>query len=198
MSLTYRLMYRVGFAPWDNELVPPELVELVEGPRALPPGRALDLGCGRGTHAIYLAQHGWQVTGVDLVPRALETARRKADAAGAQPTFVPGDITRLLELGIGMDYDLLLDVACFHGLTADQRPGATRQITRVARSGAILLLVGFAPAKRGPLPHGIDKDEIVRLFEGEWELLWQRSATDAPLPGPLRNADPSWYCLRKR
>ncbi len=50
MSLFFRLAYVIGFKPWDSGVPPPELVSVVEGPGALPPGRALDLGCGTGTN----------------------------------------------------------------------------------------------------------------------------------------------------
>jgi methylase of polypeptide subunit release factors len=49
--LFFSLMYRTGRPPWDTGIAPPELVEAVEGPHALPPGRALDLGCGTGPTA---------------------------------------------------------------------------------------------------------------------------------------------------
>ena len=93
MRTFYGITYRLKFTPWDNGIVPPELSELVEGPHSLPASRALDLGCGTGTQAIYLARHGWQVTGVDFMVRPLEEAKRRAAAAGVQPTWVQGDIT---------------------------------------------------------------------------------------------------------
>ena len=82
MSLWWQLAYIVGFKPWDSGISPPELVSVVEGPEALAPGRALDLGCGTGTNVVYLAQHGWEATGVDLVRRALRRAHDRASAAG--------------------------------------------------------------------------------------------------------------------
>ena len=80
--VVYWLAYRLGLAVWRRPTPPADLVALVEGPSALPAGRALDLGCGTGTDAIYLAIHGWDITGVDAVPKALATARRDASAAG--------------------------------------------------------------------------------------------------------------------
>lgn len=198
MRKTYDIMYRLGLTPWDTGIVPPELADLVEGPDALPAGRALDLGCGTGTQAIYLTRHGWQVTGVDFMARPLAEAQRKAAAAGVQPTWVQGDITHLSDLGLSTDYDLVLDLACFHGLKEEERPDTARQITGLVRPGAIFLLGAFAPGKRGPLPRGIGQDEVARLFGNDWQVLWQRRAPDAPVPRFLKSADPTWYCLQKK
>lgn len=193
----YRLLYRLGFKPWDNNIVPMELAELVEGPQALPPGRALDLGCGTGTQAIYLTQHGWQVTGVDFVGRALDEARRRAASAGVTPAWVEGDVTRLPELGIGAGYNLLLDAGCFHGLTADQRAAYAAGAAAVSASGAKFLLFGFAYGRRGPAPRGVSREEVVSRFAPDWRLLWTHPAREATLPPFLRGADPAWYCLRR-
>jgi hypothetical protein len=120
--VVYWLAYRLGLAVWRRPTPPADLVALVEGPSALPTGRALDLGCGTGTDAIYLATHGWDVTGVDAVPKALATARRDATAAGVAPRFVQGDVTRLHELSVGDGYALIVDFGCFHTLPEDRRP----------------------------------------------------------------------------
>lgn len=87
--LFFRLTYLLGWKPWDSGVPPPELVGWVEGSRALPPGRALDIGCGTGTNVRYLLDHAWQVTGVDFVPRAVHAAKQKAPGA----TLLIGDVT---------------------------------------------------------------------------------------------------------
>src|SRR5271166_3046889 len=81
----YRFTYRHGNPRWDSSEVRPELKELAAGLR---PGRALDLGCGTGTDAIYLDQLGWDVVGVDFVPEAIKTAERRAIGAGSRAHFV--------------------------------------------------------------------------------------------------------------
>ena len=63
--------------PWDSGTPDPMLIEMVES-RAIAPGRTLDVGCGTGTNAIYLADHGFEVMGVDLSPVAIEQARARA------------------------------------------------------------------------------------------------------------------------
>ncbi len=86
----FRVFYRLGFTPWDGHPIAQSLRTWSrEGDDALPAGSALDLGCGTGDSSIYLAQHGWKVTGVDFVPKALEKARAKAAAAGAVDQLRP-------------------------------------------------------------------------------------------------------------
>ena len=101
MSTFFRAMYRFGFTPWDSGVTPPELKELIEGPQARTPAKALDLGCGTGTNALYMTQHGWDVTAIDFVPRAITMAKAKAAAANASRRLIRGDVTRLEELGVG-------------------------------------------------------------------------------------------------
>ena len=64
---------------------------LLEGPNALAQGRALDVGCGSGRDAVYLAKHGWHVTGVDFAETGLNAARRRAQEDGVEVRWVKGD-----------------------------------------------------------------------------------------------------------
>ncbi len=65
----YRLMYRLGFAPWERRNVPELWRPLFEGPDAMEPARALDIGCGSGRDAVHLAGRGWQVSAVEFVDK---------------------------------------------------------------------------------------------------------------------------------
>lgn len=169
----YWLFYRLGLIIWQRPAPPAELVALVEGPSPLPAGRALDLGCGTGTDTIYLATHGWEVTAVDMVPRALATARRRAVAAGVAPRFIHGDVTRLRELAVGDGYTVLLDFGCFHTLPEDRRPAYVTGVSRAAAPAATLLLYGFRrPPKAAPMHAGITVEEVERRFgPAGWHLL---------------------------
>jgi len=101
-----QLAYLLGKPPWDTEVAPPELAQAIKGTAA---GRALDLGCGTGTNSVYLARHGWDVVGVDMVKSALRRAKVKAHAAGVRPEFLRGDVTRLDQLPTGTDFSLFFD-----------------------------------------------------------------------------------------
>jgi SAM-dependent methyltransferase len=192
----YHIAYLIGVTPWDRGTIPPPLIELVEGPERLPPERAIDLGCGTGTQAIYLARHGWLVTAIDLVARSLRTARQKAQRAGVSVEWVLGDVARLTEVVRG-GYSLLFDYGCFHGLADAAREQYTQGASAVAIPGAFLLLGGFAPGRRGPLPRGVSRIEIEARFS-RWEVRWAKRDSGPPLPRFLANADPTWYLLRRR
>jgi methylase of polypeptide subunit release factors len=92
VSRWYRFAYRIGFRPWESDapsMIPQfdQLLAQVEETRAVPPGSALDLGCGTGRWSVRLAERGWQVVGVDVVPRAIDAARHRAEQAGVDVTF---------------------------------------------------------------------------------------------------------------
>src|SRR3978361_2525334 len=91
----YALAYRVGFTPGERyaTAAAPSIAALLDREEAArPPGRALDLGCGRGVYTRELARRGWQAVGVDNVPRAIEAADR-TPVPGTR--FLVADVTDL-------------------------------------------------------------------------------------------------------
>ncbi len=148
---TYDVMYRFG-APWEGQ-PREELVNLVRSgrlsPDALPPGRAVDLGCGSGSNAIFLADHGFDVTGVDFSPVALEKARISAKGRPRPDIrWVRGDLTADEILGVPGPFDLLVDYGTLDDLKRDRRVAMARTVKRLARPGAVFLLWCFYRAKR--------------------------------------------------
>lgn len=195
MGIAYRVMYAIGFTPWDG-VRPNELKQVIEGPDALPKGRALDLGSGKGTKAIYMAAHGWEVTGVEMVPRALREARKRAMAAGVEVDFRLGDVTRLSDLGLTPGYTLVFDFGCYHGLRSDQRARYAEGVTALAGPGATLLMMAFTKALP-PVPSGVSDSELRERFGPAWDLSWSRPSADAGTPAMMRAAA-AWFCLNKR
>jgi len=179
----FRVFYRIGFTPWDGHEIATSLRNLVEGDNPLSPSTALDVGCGTGDTSIYLAQHGWRVTGVDFVPRALDKARAKAQAANAKVDFRQGDATKLSAEGVGAGFSLIVDNGCLHGMSAEDRDSYVREITAVAAPDARLLLVEFTPGGSIAVP-GISQDEIERRFAPAWAL---QSADDESWAKNLRH-----------
>ena len=104
----------------------------------LPPGRALDVACGEGRNALWLAKHGWDVTGVDFSPVALDRARDLEAASGATVRWIQADAHDSGTWGGG--YDLVL-MAYLH-LPPVSRCDALRAAARALAPGGTLLVVG--------------------------------------------------------
>lgn len=134
--LTFALWYYFN-PPWDSGISPPELMDFIEN---RPPGRAIDLGCGTGTNVITLAKKGWQVTGIDFAPRAIQIAKRKIKKANVQADVHVGDVTNLE--GIEGPFDFALDLGCFHGL-GEKKGHYLNELDRVLAPGGHWLMYGF-------------------------------------------------------
>jgi SAM-dependent methyltransferase len=192
MSFVFRAMYRFGFTPWDSGVPPPELKELIEGPTARTPGKALDLGCGTGTNVLYMAQHGWDVTGIDFVPKALNAARGKVTAANVSPRLILGDVTRLPELNIGDGFSLVFDLGCLHSIPEGRRDAYVAGMTAASARGADYLVWGFYKAPNRLANLSLQREEVERRFGMSWDLVraWGGEQPDR-FPG-------RWYHLKKR
>lgn len=190
--LFYWFAYRRGCPPWDTGISPPELLAVIEGDNALPPGRVLDLGCGTGTNSIYLAQHGWDVSAVDFTARALERASEKAARAGVMVKFYRGDVTRLGDLPLRGPFDLLFDLGCFHSLTPQGRAAYAQGVAALSKPGTLLLLYAFVPRKLGRRMVGAAPDDIKAVLGGAFDCEQIDWGSDAPGTGS------AWYSFRKR
>ena len=205
MGVPYRLFYRLGFHPWE-ELVehPPfadklaDLFEREETGREPPYGPALDVGCGSAVWGIKLAERGWQVTGVDLVEKALQRGRERVREVGVDMRLVEGDVTHLRGTDVGGDFRLVLDTGTFHGLDADQRAAMGREVSAIAADDATVLLDVFAPRRRGPLPRGASRSDVEVAFP-DWEVADVEVADSDPDPiAKLFRFDERFYRLRRK
>jgi len=185
---TYRLFY-LRKPPWDTGVTPPEVTRLIEVEK-IAPGRALDLGCGTGTNAIYLAQHGFEVVGIDYVPRAIAQARPKARQAGVDVTFYVGDVTDISFLG-DVRFDLVLDIGCFHSVAEAGRPGYVHGLAEHTRPGARYLLYAFQPRRFLFRRMGLTHAEVEALFSRWFNLRRIEEGTD-----PTRGGS-AWYFLER-
>jgi SAM-dependent methyltransferase len=191
-------MYRLGYTPWERYgsaaagSIAARL-DREEAERSRPLGRALDLGCGRGQYTPDLARRGWDVVGIDYVPRAIEAARRKS-VPGAR--FEVADVTDLHVEELGT-FDFFLDVGCIQGLDASQRLAAGRSITSVANPQATLLMMEFSPGPIRSFAGGVSAEEVAEAFP-DWELLSVEAAETAGLGWPMSRMRPQWLRLRRR
>jgi SAM-dependent methyltransferase len=202
--VNYRLAYALGFHPWEGLAEHPpyagKLLELVareEEGREPPYGKALDIGTGSGVWAVQLAKRGWEVTGVDVVEKALSRARERAERQSVETRILNADVTALSVTDVGSGFRLLLDTGTFHGLGAEGRLAMGRELTAVAAANATLILDCFAPGRRGPLPRGADRADVERAFAG-WEITDVEVADTDPDPmARLFRFDERFYRLRR-
>jgi SAM-dependent methyltransferase len=193
MASSWNENYAQGFAPWDTGVPDPMLIEVVES-RTLPVGRALDVGCGTGTNAIWLAQHGYEVLGVDVAPLAIEQANAKLPA-GVLCQFAALDF--LAERPEGGPFDLVFDRGCFHVFDepADRAKFAAQVAAVLASRGVWLSLIGSTegPARDVGPPRRSLRD-VTNAIEPHLEILSVRSAEFRDAPEPAK----AWICLSRR
>lgn len=185
--IEFSLKYLRGRTPWDTYVTPPEVVSLLEDGRTAP-GRALDLGCGTGTNALYLARHGWQVVGVDFSVLAIWKARRRARRARLDCRFHHADVTDLAFLH--PPFDLALDIGCLHSIPHEGRAAYAAGLARLVRPGGLYMLYAFLP-RDGPPSRGIAPEAVRTLFAPAFTLERQEGGED---PSGPRSA---WYWLRR-
>src|SRR5712692_8212757 len=124
--------------PWDVGRPQPAFVELVRAGE-LNRGRVLDVGCGTGENALYLAENGFSVIGVDLTSSAITAARAKAVERKMKVDFREGNVLSL-DFKDGV-FDNVIDSGLFHTFPDDDRPVFAREVARVlARRGRYFVL----------------------------------------------------------
>jgi SAM-dependent methyltransferase len=169
--------------PWDSGITPPELYDFIA---SHPPGRAIDLGCGTGTNVLTLAQHGWQVTGVDFIPKAIRIAKNKTKNVNVDLRV--GDVTDLRD--IRGPFDLALDIGCFHGI--ENKSKYLDELDRLLAPRGHWLLYGFfKPASQLAGP-GLGAADLDRIHARGFSLLSRKDGFDK------RERPSAWFLFQKQ
>jgi SAM-dependent methyltransferase len=183
--------------PWDNKAPSESVVAWQTG--GWVHGDVLDVGCGFGDNAVYLAENGLSVTGLDISPTALITAERRAKDAGVDVKFAVADSTTLD--GYSDAFDTVIDIGLFHSLDDDGRRRYAASAHRAARPDATLLLSCFSEANPvGGEPRPAVSEETLRdvLGGAGWDVV---SVEPATVPGELDGAQVEmafWYLRAQR
>ncbi len=165
-------------------------------------GRVLDAGCGTGDNALFFAERGQEVVGVDFVDAAIERARDKAVARKLDVSFLIKDALQLSELQ--GQFDSVIDCGLFHVFSVEDRSAYVRELFSVTKLGGRLFLLCFSDKEPGPGgPKRITQDEIHTSFATGWDVESIAEARFEDRPdlegseftdgGPL-----AWFCIIRR
>jgi len=161
--------------PWDVGRPQPAFVELVRAGE-LDKGRVLDVGCGTGENALYLAENGFSAIGVDLSNRAIVAARAKAAERRLKVDFQEGNVLSL-DFKDGV-FDNVIDSGLFHTLPDDDRPVYAREIARVLAPKGMYFMLCFSekePTNWGG-PRRVTREEINATFSRLFNINYIRDA----------------------
>ena len=188
--------YRSGRVPWETGRPSRELQRVLRALR-LPPGRAVDFGCGTGASAVWLARQGFRVTAVDLSSWAIRRARRRAAAAEVEVDFRIGDMTAPgLVCG---PCEFFFDGGCYHAVRRANAAGyfrAVEQITR-PRAWGLVLAGNAAEPEDEDGPPVLEEWEIRQEWGQGFDIVQLRPFRfDPPRGGGKRYL--GWSCVLRK
>lgn len=153
--------------PWDIGEPQPVVVDLEAAGGVT--GTVLDVGCGAGENALFLAERGYQVVGVDGSAAGLARARERARERGLDIEFVQDDATSLGKLA--QRFDTVLDSALYHCLPEQKRADYAAALHRVTNPGAVLHLFCFATAEVDAPPMAISRQNLHANLGSHWDII---------------------------
>jgi cyclopropane fatty-acyl-phospholipid synthase-like methyltransferase len=161
---TFENLY-AGPAPWD--IGKPQRTFVAIADRITSP--VLDVGCGTGEHALFLAARGHRVTGIDFVEEAIRRAQTKAAQRGLAVEFLVKDATTLGNWG--RQFASAIDCGLFHVLSDDDRRRYVDGLAQVIEPGGRLFLMCFSDEEPGTEgPRRVSRQELYDAFADGWEV----------------------------
>ncbi len=181
----FEASYRDGDAPWDIGRPQAEVVALAEA--GLIVGSVLDIGCGTGENALYLAGRGHAVFGLDGSTTGIELARQKAAARKLPVQFHVWDALELKPLR--KSFETVIDIGLFHVFSDPDRRRYAESLTEVTASGSDLLILSWSTEEPpGPGPRRIDEQMIRDAFRGLFVTMEVKPALFERLGAPPAKA----------
>jgi SAM-dependent methyltransferase len=180
---------------WDAGVPSNDLKKAVDD-RTIPPGRAVELGCGSGTDAVFLASKGFDVTAIDIAPTALGQALEKARKAGVQVRWLLADVLNPPRLD---SFDFIYDRGCYHEVRGGNLAAYVETVRRYSHPGTRFLLlagnINETVVDYGP-PRVAEeeiRDDFSAWFDFEWIRESRFEVASQKALGPL-----AWSVLMRR
>jgi len=184
--------YASGQLPWDTGQPEPLLIEFVTS-GGIAPAPTLEIGAGTGTNAIWLAEHGFDVLGIDLSPLAVERARAKMNERALSCRFAALDF--LAAPPPGGPFQFVFDRGCFHVFDEpdERRRFSAHVAAALAPGGLWLSMIGSTEGPRGDVgPPRRSAGEVILAIEPVLEIVELRSAEFRD------HGAKAWFCLSRR
>src|SRR5664280_2707978 len=159
--------YKNRVPPWDIGRAQPAIIRLAE--EGLVTGDVIDVGCGTGENALYLASRGLAVIGGDGAPTAIAQAQEKARHQGSSAVFIAADALALE--GLERTFDTAIDCGLFHTFSDADRIRFERSLHATLRPGARYFLLCFNEYQPGDMgPRRVTEREIRGTFARRWTV----------------------------
>lgn len=160
--------------------IPRKLIRLAEEGEIS--GRVLDVGCGTGENALYLAHLGLEVWGIDAATSAIKKAKEKAKKRGIIVNFLVGDALKLQLLQ--NKFDTVIDCGLFHVFTDEERPIFATSLSSVLLPGGRYFMLCFSEHEPGSYgPRRVTQAEIRATFSKGWKINYIREAEFETMSG---------------
>lgn len=189
--------YVAELPPWESGQPSSELARVLAEEKTKP-CRVIEFGCGSGVNAVWLAQQGFEVTGIDISPRALERAKRRAESAGVSVKYVLGDVLDLREEFA--PFPMFFDRGCYHAVRRIDVAAYIRSLESVTSPAAQgLILSGNAKSTHEPGqgPPTVNEEELRAELEPAFKIVklreFQFDVADPSHPTFL-----GWSCWLRR
>lgn len=164
----WEMCYQKGMTPWEYGTHAPPLETFMKSPYKMPPGRFGVLGCGTGYDALFLAQCGYEVVGIDFAPTAIQATHQKfaqAGLAGKSAYLLQRNIFDMHEYRGYFDY--LFEHTTFCSIDPSNRKRYMFATRDLLKPGGKLLALWWTKEREEPgIPFSVSKNELFDLYDG--------------------------------
>jgi SAM-dependent methyltransferase len=187
--------YVIADTPWDTGLPSTELQRLIVEDK-IQPCTAIELGCGTGTNAVWLAGLGFEVTALDFSPTAIDLARQKKARAAARVRFLTADVLDPPE-DIGGPYRFIFDRGCYHVVREIDVSRYLRTLERITEAGSVALVLTGNSNEPRTGPPVVSEAEIRAELGSHFEIVRLREFRFDPTKGEV-GQPLGWSSLLRR